>query len=82
MTSKAAGSNPAGGTMSEVRDTREETKSRRWLAIYGAYIAVQVQEQIRLTSDAYISVQMMKGFMEEAATIADLEVEAAAYEPF
>jgi hypothetical protein len=62
--------------MNETKDTREETKSRRWLAIYGAYIAVQVQERIRLTGDAYISIDMMKGFMEEAACIADLEVEA------
>ena len=68
--------------MSEMKDTREETKPRRWLAIYGAYIAAQVQEQIRVTGDAYISLKMMKGFMEEAETIADLEVEAANYDPF
>jgi hypothetical protein len=60
-----------------VIDHREERKSHRWLAIYGAYIAVQVQEKIRTTTDAYIDLATMQRFMEEAATIADLEVEAA-----
>jgi len=61
--------------MSDIKDTREETKSRRWLAIYGAYIAAQVQDQIRLTGDGYIGNSDMRRFMEEAETIADMEAE-------
>jgi len=61
--------------MSDIKDTREETKSRRWLAIYGAYIAAQVQDRIRLTGDGYIGNSDMRRFMEEAETIADMEAE-------
>lgn len=59
------------------KDTREETKSTRWLAIYGAYIAIQVQDRIRLTGDAGISTSLMRSYIEEAECIADLEAEAS-----
>lgn len=72
MTSKAAGSNPAGGTMS---DTREETKSKRWLAIYGAMIAAECMEYRTRTTEC-VTPRLMRGIMEEAAAIADLEAEA------
>lgn len=60
--------------MSEVKDTREETRSRRWLAIYGAYIAAECLEY-RLRTSMGISDKMMRGIMEEAEAIADLEAE-------
>jgi hypothetical protein len=62
--------------MSEVKDTREETKSRRWLAIYGAMIAAECMEY-RLRTTCCVSEKMMRGIMEEAAAIADLEIEAS-----
>jgi len=58
-----------------MNDPREETKSRRWLAIYGAVIALQVQEYCELTSERP-DVRYMKHFIEEAEAIADLEIEA------
>jgi hypothetical protein len=58
-----------------IKDTREETKSKRWLAIYGAMIAIQVEDHRRLTTDCCTR-QRMKWIMEEAAAIADLEAEA------
>lgn len=67
--------------MSEIKDTREETKSRRWLAIYGAMIAAQVMEERRLRGE-FCNVRQMFYIMEEAAAVADLEVEAADYDPF
>ena len=58
------------------KDTREETKSRRWLAIYGATIAAECMEY-RLRTTECVTPRLMRGIMEEAASIADLEVEAS-----
>lgn len=61
--------------MDELKDVREETKGKRWLAIYGAMIAIQVEDYRRLTTECCTR-QRMKWIMEEAAAIADLEAEA------
>lgn len=61
--------------MNVIKDTREETKSRRWLAIYGAVIAAECMEY-RLRTTECVTKRLMRGIMEEAASIADLEVEA------
>ena len=58
-----------------MKDTREETKGKRWLAIYGAMIARQVEDYRRETTECCTR-QRMKWIMEEAEAIADLEAEA------
>jgi len=60
---------------SSPKDTREETRSRRWLAIYGAYIAAECMEY-RLRTTECVDHYRMRGIMEEAEAIADLEAEA------
>ncbi len=52
----------------------EEWQSRRWLAIYGAVIAAQVQSWYR-DGQGGVPAAQMKHFMEEAAAVATLEAE-------
>lgn len=52
----------------------EETKGKRWLAIYGAMLAAQVR-QYALEGNGGVPARELKHFMEEAAAVADLEAE-------
>lgn len=52
----------------------EETKGRRWLAIYGAYLALQIRDRLR-DGHALPDPQLFKALMEDAATVADIEAE-------
>jgi hypothetical protein len=52
----------------------EETKGKRWLAIYGAMLSAQVQQWTH-EGNGGVSAAKLKHFMEEAAAVADLEAE-------
>ncbi len=56
--------------------TLDEFSRHRWLAVYGAMIAIQTREHVR---DGYggPNASLMRHFTEEAAAVADLEEEAS-----
>jgi hypothetical protein len=52
----------------------EETKGKRWLAIYGAVLASQVQQWFN-EGRGGVEATPMWNFMQEAAAVADLEAQ-------
>ena len=56
--------------------TPDEFKQHRWLAIYGASVAVQAHQNL-MDGKGHVLPEDMKHIMEEAGAVADLEAELA-----